>query len=331
MKDKTFSSSEYTKYLRQLANTNMYIADNEKTNAERKSVVSNSPNTDLIAQSTRLQFSRLFLRTPVLRGLNPLDIGGLGLWLDAADAGSVVLSGSNVSQWSDKSGNGNHAIQPTSANQPAYSLANRLLTFNGTTTNLPLTSPNFIAQRNFTFFFVERRTSLKNYNYLIAGIAPGNATNTNLHVGYRTDPNQPFVGFFSNDFFGPTVGGTLGITRIFKFNLTPSRTIDGTPNVRRTIVLNGQVYGVDTAATQLISNPSSAIGGIDVSPLSASLYQGNMMEVLCYVSPTTGAGASAATTLEQDQQIEGYLAWKWGLRASLPANHPFRDKAPMTE
>jgi hypothetical protein len=53
-----------------------------------------------------------------------------------------------------------------------------------------------------------------------------------------------------------------------------------------------------------------------------------MMEVLCYVSPTTGAGASAATTLEQDQQIEGYLAWKWGLQSSLPADHPFRNNAP---
>jgi len=25
----------------------------------------------------------------------------------------------------------------------------------------------------------------------------------------------------------------------------------------------------------------------------------------------------------QRQQIEGYLAWKWGLQANLPANHPY--------
>ena len=310
----------------------MYIADNEKTNAERKSVVSNSPNTDLISQSTRLQFSRLFLRVPVPRPLNPLDFGGLGLWLDAADAGSVVLNGSNVSRWSDKSGNGNHAIQPTPANQPVYSLANRQLTFNGTSTTRPLASPNFLAQRNFTFFFVERRNSDKNLNYFIAGTT--SADNQNLHIGYNQGgvPNQPVFAFFSNDFHGANLGAyTTPITRIFKFNLTPARTIGGTPNIRRTIVLNGAVSGTNTIGTQLISNGGSAIGGVTTGVLSASPYAGDMLEVLCYVSPTTGAGASAATTLEQDQQIEGYLAWKWGLRTSLPAGHPFRDKLPMTE
>ena len=329
MKDTVFDASDYTKYLRQLANTNMHIGDNEKTNTERKSIISNSPSPDILFRGSRLQFTRSFLKTPTPVG--PLDIGGLGLWLDAADAGSVVLSASKVSQWSDKSGNGNHAIQPTPANQPVYSLANRQLTFNGTTANLPLASPNFVAQRNFTFFFVERRVPSKNFNYLIAGTTTGE--NQNLHVGYRIfEPNHTvFVGFFSNDYTGVTIPATGGITRIFKFNLTPARTIGGTSNTRRTIVLNGTVAASNLTGIQLISNAGSAIGGINVAPLNASCYQGDMLEVLCYVSPTTGAEASAATTLEQDQQIEGYLAWKWGLRTSLPADHPFRDKLPMTE
>jgi hypothetical protein len=28
------------------------------------------------------------------------------------------------------------------------------------------------------------------------------------------------------------------------------------------------------------------------------------------------------------QKIEGYLAWKWGIQASLPAAHPYRNAAP---
>ena len=28
-------------------------------------------------------------------------------------------------------------------------------------------------------------------------------------------------------------------------------------------------------------------------------------------------------TKDQYQQVEGYLAWKWGLQTSLPTNHPY--------
>jgi hypothetical protein len=30
------------------------------------------------------------------------------------------------------------------------------------------------------------------------------------------------------------------------------------------------------------------------------------------------------------QQIEGYLAWKWGLAASLPAGHPYKSSPPTS-
>jgi hypothetical protein len=36
---------------------------------------------------------------------------------------------------------------------------------------------------------------------------------------------------------------------------------------------------------------------------------------------------SVLTTL-QVQQIEGYLAWKWGLQANLPAGHPYKNAPP---
>ncbi|MFM6248178.1 MAG: hypothetical protein ACKPEQ_03330, partial [Dolichospermum sp.] len=42
------------------------------------------------------------------------------LWLDAADASTIILNGSTVSQWRDKSGNGRHVSQATAANQPLF-------------------------------------------------------------------------------------------------------------------------------------------------------------------------------------------------------------------
>jgi len=46
-----------------------------------------------------------------ISGFDPRSvIPGCSLWLDAADSSTLTLSGSNVIQWNDKSGNGNHAL-----------------------------------------------------------------------------------------------------------------------------------------------------------------------------------------------------------------------------
>jgi hypothetical protein len=49
------------------------------------------------------------------------------------------------------------------------------------------------------------------------------------------------------------------------------------------------------------------------------LWNGNIFEILVY---------NAVLTTTQRQQIEGYLAWKWGLQTSLPPSHPFFSFAP---
>lgn len=61
---------------------------------------------------------------------NPGSIAGLSLWLDSDDASSFTFSsGSIVSQWNDKSGNGKHFTQGVVASQP-----NRNGSQNGRTT-----------------------------------------------------------------------------------------------------------------------------------------------------------------------------------------------------
>lgn len=64
---------------------------------------------------------------------SPLDIPGLALWLDASDsttlfqdsAGTTPATADNdvVGRMSDKSGNGYHAVQATTANKPVLKLA----------------------------------------------------------------------------------------------------------------------------------------------------------------------------------------------------------------
>jgi hypothetical protein len=43
------------------------------------------------------------------------------------------------------------------------------------------------------------------------------------------------------------------------------------------------------------------------------------MEIIIYNSVLSTA---------QIQKIEGYLAWKWGIQTSLPANHPYYSVKP---
>jgi hypothetical protein len=71
----------------------------------------------------------------------PADLGAsLALWLDADDASTITLNGSNVAQWSDKSGNDRHATQATAANQPTYTASayagKPAFTFDGVNDNL---------------------------------------------------------------------------------------------------------------------------------------------------------------------------------------------------
>jgi hypothetical protein len=48
-------------------------------------------------------------------------------------------------------------------------------------------------------------------------------------------------------------------------------------------------------------------------------YNGYISEIVYY---------NTTLTTIQRQKVEGYLAWKWGLQASLPSGHPYLSAAP---
>ena len=53
----------------------------------------------------------------LVQAFSPLDLSP-ALWLDASDTSTITEVGGAVSQWDDKSGNGNDFTQGTAANQP---------------------------------------------------------------------------------------------------------------------------------------------------------------------------------------------------------------------
>jgi hypothetical protein len=93
------------------------------------------------------------------------------------------------------------------------------------------------------------------------------------------------------------VNGTLGVASGGVI------TVLSTPNI---------IYGLfSTSGTTTFALSSS---------FSGRYFIGNIQEVLVYTGPIT--------TLQR-QQVEGYLAWKWGLQANLPSNHPYKNTSAV--
>lgn len=70
--------------------------------------------------------------------------------------------------------------------------------------------------------------------------------------------------------------------------------------------------GVNTPATTIIGSQNTSL------PFG---FDGTIHEILCY---------SSTFTASQRQQVEGYLAWKWGLQGNLPS-HPYLSLKPFSK
>jgi hypothetical protein len=72
----------------------------------------------------------------------------------------------------------------------------------------------------------------------------------------------------------------------------------------------------DTNSATLIIGGTSTDGGVSL----------NANQMLGFVGEVVYTNTALSTT--DRERLEGYFAWKWGLEASLPAGHPFRNTPP---
>jgi hypothetical protein len=239
---------------------------------------------------------------------SPLVISGCRLWLDGADPSATGVqpsNGASVSTWVDKSGNSN---SPTSSSgtYPTYTSASRAVTWAGGAAQLtfPTSLHSAVVGTAFTVFFVEQRTT-GSENFIIRGTTQ--STNSNLLIGHGGGlPSTSWrFAFYNND---------LDFTSLPSYSAGESATVScfmySDPN--RAIYHNGSITASasDTNSSDLGSWTGAMIGGNSIWPA----YFGNVFEMLIY---------NRALTTTERQQVEGYLAWKWGLRTSLPTAHPY--------
>jgi hypothetical protein len=80
---------------------------------------------------------------------------------------------------------------------------------------------------------------------------------------------------------------------------------------------NGYLAGTSTQSNLVIptfSNPTLTFGAIGVTGFATS-FTGSIFEATLFRS---------ALSTQAIQQVEGYLAWKWGLQGSLPTTHAYK-------
>lgn len=247
------------------------------------------------------------------------------LWLDAEDTSTITLNGSTVSQWADKSGNGRNVSQATAASQPAYSASNLNgkpgLVFDGSNDILGAGSTALLRNvSGCSVFVVFRYTTVPTVARIPFAILSnsGNArlqVASNLTVGKHqilgrrldADPFQA-AATSSQNIVADTAIIQAGV--ITYSAATAAQWING--------VLDGQNAAFQTAGNTQDTNSLGVFVGAGnasiTSPANCSFNE-------CLIIH------SALSTADRER-MEGYLAWKWGLQASLPADHPYKTLPP---
>jgi hypothetical protein len=245
-----------------------------------------------VAQAGLSQFSNFIT--------SPTQIAGLQLWLDSSDQTSVVLSNtSNVTQWNDKRSNG-ISFMAVGTTSPAYvaNAKNGLpsISFNGTSQQLA----------NTTFVFPNTAFTVYTVHYQAGSLGTGRVltgnTDSRLFVGVQGNNVAVFTGappWNDTNALTPFITGLLQ-WRIISFTVSGSTL---------TPFIDGTGYNTKTGTTGTFTGLN--IGSF--APANGTqAWNGYISEILIY---------SNALTATQRQQVEGYLAWKWGLQRSLPVSH----------
>jgi hypothetical protein len=227
---------------------------------------------------------------------SPINITGITIWLDGADpagTGSKPANGATVSTWVDKSGN---SYSTTSVvGTPTYSLTSGIL-FNGSSYfNLPNGSIPF-NNTSYTIYFVLNFTDFNGSpGWFGAGAGGSNQT-----VSIRHESSSIRIYWYNND-LSTTSTSLAGVPFIFSTQYQTGG--------QRTAFINGTAAGSDTPGTRTQPNTGNTIG----RAIDSAYINGSIREVIVY---------NTNHNLVQRQQVEGYLALKWGLSSNLPVTHP---------
>jgi hypothetical protein len=250
----------------------------------------------------------------------PSSISGLQLWLDAATSSTFTntnpSSGGAVA-WNDRSGNNRNAVNSSGCTI-------NMSTFNGKPSiyfppsSQQLTISNLTLDTfPLTYFavFNWQSTSNSNTNTLLSTTYPP-YYNLQFYQGFGTSGYQ-----FSSGVTGGQANASLN-SNVFSSTLLSTFTLVTLQLVSpNNYVLNINGSSSIGGGSNFSAYPSESAGK-STSAFIQSLLGMYVSEMLLY----------QGTTLNQPQyqQVEGYLAWKWGLNDKLPTTHPYYTTLSIT-
>ena len=215
------------------------------------------------------------------------------LWLDSTDTSSIIESSNIVSQWSDKSGNNNHAVQTNSSKQPTLTSTDGIL-FDGTDDSFELTSG--IESVPLSIYFLAKGDG----HFFTHG---GNAR-------FAVNRYSSGKAFYWNNSYGNSINTSISYWHT-RYQIFEMRSANGLCR----LFINGSQTNKGGVAWQNLQ-----IDAIGKAWTTGSSFQtpfvGYIKEIL--ITPD----------MTRREKIEGYLAHKHGISEYLPTSHPFKSSAP---
>jgi hypothetical protein len=227
------------------------------------------------------------------------SVSGISLWLDAADTTTMTLSGTSVQTWRDKSSSFLTATAGGTA--PVYTTYNSFpaMQFSGSNSFTTGTIPSAnLDSTGITFFAAVTQTNNSQASAaVLATQTPEKSLRYDAGYSLYTINNTTLRGF-QNDFVS---GVKCFIDTAASFNAYDN---------------GSNVYVTTTAVTYQAQTTSTFF---QLGIWGTSYFFGFLNEAIVF---------NNAISIATRQQVEGYLAWKWGFTSSLIATHPYKTTPP---
>jgi hypothetical protein len=248
--------------------------------------------------------------TPSTALFVPTSISNCAIWLDAADT-STITGTTTVTAWTNKGTLGGTASNFTGSCTSGN-------TFNGLNyinspagTEMRITAT--LATQARSWFVVTRINTVLGSGNFVGLMNAASSTQDNLVVTYsNATTNLIFMG---PNGIAVTLSGNVPAATSATVHIA-SLVNSATSTASNIVTINGSSVTLANNALASGFGTGSYAYRIGTSSYNTSV---DFMEIIFYYGSVTPT---------ERQRVEGYLAWKWGLRTSLPTTHPYYKFRP---